>query len=205
MKFTIRLIIPLLFYWKHIMKKMCPRKKLGEKEIADYFLQDDSDDSDDMADDFSASESSYVPSDDDDEDAEVPLANAKYVNKSGDDTSPESEMDDDDGQDIGDQLNSLENCEDQSLGNKCSWTKFDAGVIFEPKYIMPVEKGHEVLIDIPHCASEFDVFRKLFPESLYIRIAECTNQCIQKLNREKSEKCSLTDEYEIMLFLESLS
>ncbi|XP_036344060.1 piggyBac transposable element-derived protein 4-like [Rhagoletis pomonella] len=72
---------------------------------------------------------------------------------------------------------------------------------FNPKYEIPTERDCKILLDFAHDCTEFKVFSTIFPYSLSIRIAECTNPRLTALNRRAQSKRNLTDPNEILVFL----
>lgn len=70
---------------------------------------------------------------------------------------------------------------------------------FTPRKEIPVHKEPQALID--EDSSIEQVFLKLFPKSLFMWIAECTNERLKILSAKKNRKVKLTDANEIMVVI----
>lgn len=191
------------------------KKKLSSKEIFDIMLESDGSENDGT--DFSDSGSNYFPSDDEDQHTEEENISdsSDESHESGDDVAPDAdaalgtavvaggEIAPDAAVALGTAVvagGQITPDAAAALGT-CMWTNFSENTTFVPKYTMPADRDAEVLLDLPPSTTEYDIFRKIFPKGMFIRIAECTNQRLTKLNRVKSSKRNSTDEYEIMTFI----
>lgn len=72
---------------------------------------------------------------------------------------------------------------------------------YVPRFSIPNDIQCVVDPSITPNSSPLEIFNKLFPRSLFIFIADCTNQRIQVCNRGKSKSAALTDAGEIMITL----
>lgn len=188
---------------------------MSNGEMAQIIDEDDG--TEDDGTDFSDSGSNYSPSDDEDQlSEEENVTDSSDENMEfGDDFAPDAAVvlgtsvaaDGGIAPDAADALGPIvavggEITPDAAVAlSTCMWSNFSENATFLPKYTMPADREAEVLLDLTPSATEYNVFRKFFTKGLYIRIAECTNQRLTKLNRVKSSKRNLTDEYEIMTFI----
>lgn len=74
---------------------------------------------------------------------------------------------------------------------------------FRSRFKPPEEENGIVLLDVARDSSELDVFLKIFPRSMFIDIADCTNKRIDLLEQGQYSKQNTqhTDMYEIMIAL----
>lgn len=72
---------------------------------------------------------------------------------------------------------------------------------FVPRLRIPNEKPTTVLAKLDRSSSELEVFFKLFPKSLFLWIAEKTNERLEILQDKKKRPIQKTDQYEIMVVL----
>lgn len=72
---------------------------------------------------------------------------------------------------------------------------------FEPRKSIPPLRECLILADVNRSSSELHVFLKLFPKSLFIFIAQCTNKRLEILESASKKKITKTDEGEIMVAL----
>lgn len=70
---------------------------------------------------------------------------------------------------------------------------------FAPRKSIPEYKEPETSIDEHQTITE--VFFKLFPKSMFMWIAQCTNERLEILNNEKGKNIPLTDWHEIMVVI----
>ncbi len=119
------------------------------------------------------------------------------------DSDPESE-DESDMSDLSDSSDSEDDnndSEDEELGpnvnNLFDWK--DATPSFVPRKTIP--KYKKPVISLTEGCTELDSFLTLFPRSLFIWIAECTNERLKVFEEKTKKKYAPTDYHEMMLVI----
>lgn len=161
------------------------KRPLTDKELEDvaaHFWDDD--DGEDLDNPLSDSGSEFLQSTDSD-DSDVELLPKKQKRKRNDE---EIEKED----------TSVSSSDDISPGIILDkWRPVQTG--FRPRKSVPVEKPCSILANLGRDSSELEVFFKLFPKSLFIWIAEKTNERINILQKKIKKPIRPTDQYEIMI------
>ncbi|KAF2366344.1 PiggyBac transposable element-derived protein [Trinorchestia longiramus] len=188
---------------------MAKKRCLTEQEIAEILDTDDSyDDPDFVLSDDCASGScdndqeqnmNLFESSDDEEEQNVDK-NKDLFTAEGEST--EKCMDDNvnDNQHISDPIIAPDHDEQEENTESFSWTCDNENFI--PRKSVPTFKETVVTADVNRSSSEFDIFMKLFPRSLFLQIAHYTFMRIDILNKAKPKaKISYTCADEIMVVL----
>lgn len=91
----------------------------------------------------------------------------------------------------------------ENSGNKNSIAEIWYNVTdnFSPRFEIPPDTPCTIHPDIKSSASPIEIFKKLFPPSLFIHIAGCTNQRIDQYNKEKRKNMIKTDVGELMIVI----
>lgn len=151
---------------------------------------------------FSPSGSEYMPSD---------VECEQQHNSATSSESDFEEVEETDQNNMGETENVSETFEEEEISNPhtdaptapfcVSWR--DPSSNFKPKLTVPNERKGVVTLNVDRGAREIDVFLKLFPRSLFMHIASCTNERIQLLQKQKNKRLNMkeTDMHEIMLVL----
>lgn len=105
---------------------------------------------------------------------------------SEDDTSSSDDSDDDD-----------ERVVHMPRNDSTQYNWVDASSTFTPRKHLPEQK--EIVTSIDQEFTIDDVFLKLFPRSLFIWIADCTNERLRILSEQKGKPITPTDPHEIMV------
>lgn len=126
-----------------------------------------------------SSEDSFSECDDDDD---------LYCEQS--DVSDESGSDDDD---------TIENESKQNAPNSDNQWK-SVPSTFSPRMTIPTYQEPQIY-DCDKDSTIMEIFLKLFPKSLFIWIAECTNERLQILSKRKGKEIKATDPDEIMVVI----
>lgn len=77
----------------------------------------------------------------------------------------------------------------------------EPSVLFRPRFSITEDVEPILLAQISRNATEFEVFKCIFPESLFIFIAQCTNERLSILKKQKSYNIAPTDASEIKILL----
>ena len=72
---------------------------------------------------------------------------------------------------------------------------------FKSRFSVPSERKPIVLANMSESPDELEVFRAVFPPSLFIRIAECTNKRLEILGKRTKRRFAQSDSGEIMILL----
>ncbi|XP_018574683.1 piggyBac transposable element-derived protein 4-like [Anoplophora glabripennis] len=87
----------------------------------------------------------------------------------------------------------------QRMKANIGWNKVDEN--FVPRFSIPEERVCSILADLNRGSSELHIFMKLFPNSLFHYIAQCTNERLKILEETTKKKQILTDAHEIKIVI----
>lgn len=107
----------------------------------------------------------------------------------GETSSDESDDEDEDEDDC--------SVDPQNIAQEIQWT--DISPNFSPRKLLPEKE--EISTSFDEECTITDVFLKLFPKSLFIWMADCTNERLQILSEKKGKPITPTDANEMMVFI----